>query len=152
MAAQKNDWKSYLTQLETTLAENFKKAPALPPNVKEAIVQYGPWITLILLVLSIGPILALLGVGALLGPIAMMGGYHFGVMYYLAIAFLVVGLVLEALAIPKLMKRQKSGWDLMFYSSLLNVVYSVLNFNIVGLIVGTLVGWYFLFQIREYYK
>jgi hypothetical protein len=144
---------SNLTELEATLNEYFgKKAPALPTNVKEAIVKYGPWISLILLVLSLPAVLALIGLGALLSPFAFMGGAHAGFMYVLAVLFLVVGLVMEALAIPKLMKREKAGWNLMFYSTLLNGVYNLLSFNITGLIIGLLIGFYFLFQVREYYK
>jgi hypothetical protein len=142
-----------LTELELLLNEYFgKKAPQLPPGVKEAIVKYGPWITLVLLILSLPLILGLLGLSAFLSPFAMMGGVNAGFGYILSMIFLVISLVVEAMAIPLLFKREKKGWNLMFYSTLLNAVYNLISLNIGGLIIGCLISFYVLFQVREYYK
>lgn len=54
MATQGKDFKSYMNQLEDLLTEYLvKKAPALPANVKEVIVNFAPWITLILVILAL---------------------------------------------------------------------------------------------------
>lgn len=144
---------SPLVQLEDTLNIYFgQKAPALPENIKEFIVKYGPWVTLVLLVLAAVPLLGVIGLGALLSPIALMSGVSYGGMYLLTLAFSVAVIVLEAIAIPKLLKRQKSGWNLVFYASILSSISSLLSRDIFGLVIGTLISFYILFQVRSYYK
>ncbi len=142
-----------LTSLEDMLNEYFgKKAPALPDNVKESIVKFAPWLTLIVLIISLPAVLVLFGIGAVFMPFAYMGGVHMGTTYTLSLIILAVSLVLEALAIGPLMKRSKKGWNLVFYSTLISLVSSLVAFQIVNLIVGALVSFYILFQIRSYYK
>ncbi len=52
-----------------------RKAPfQLPDNVREWIVKFGPWIALVLLVLSLPPLLFVLGIGTVLMP---FGGYGY---------------------------------------------------------------------------
>lgn len=129
-----------------------KKAPALPKSAKDAIVQFGPWVVLILFILSLPLILALFGLSALLSPFAMVGGVSHGMFYVVSMVILALSLVFEAMAIPGLFKRQRRAWDLMFYSVLLSALSNLLNFNIVGLIIGTLISLYILYQVKEYYK
>ena len=75
---KKNDWKSMLNDLENKLEEFFtKKMPAFPDKAKEVIVQYGPYITLIMMVLTVPTILALIGFGAMFTPFALIGGIGF---------------------------------------------------------------------------
>lgn len=150
-----NDLKSSLGQLEDTLNDYLvKRAPfQIPPNGKEAIVNFGPWITLVLLVISVPIIIAALGLTAILSPFAFMGGgVYAGLNFMLGGVVLLVSAILQAVAIPKLMHRQKSGWNLVFYSSLMNILASLLRFDIVGALIGGLLGLYILFQVREYYK
>ena len=62
-------------------------------------------------------------------------------------------------AFPALNVHKKSGWNLLFLVSFINIVYGVVimftNYggvgNLIGSIIGTFIGWYFLFQIRDYY-
>ena len=146
--------KGSLGQLEDMLYEYLvKKAPfQIPPNGKEAIVKFGPWITLVLLIISVRIVLAALGLIAILSPFVFMGGGAYtGFNFMLGGIVLLVSVVLEAIAIPQLMRRQRSGWNLIYYSSLLNIVVNLLRFDIIPLI-GGLIGLYILFQIREYYK
>ena len=52
--AKSKDFKSYLKQLEDLLSEYLvKKAPALPANIREAIVNFAPWVTLVVLILTL---------------------------------------------------------------------------------------------------
>jgi len=150
MAAE-TSLKGTLGQLEDVLNEYFgKKAPALPANIKEILVKLAPYLTILGVILSVPAILGVLGMGVVpYGAAWMMGvGYR----YYLGIAFMLVTVVLEALAIPGLLARKKQGWNWIYYSVLVNMVYMLVSFNIVGLLIGTLIGMYVLFQVRTYYK
>lgn len=143
------DWKTYLTKAEDFLADIFeKKAPALPDSAKEAIVKYGPYVMIVLLVLAVPALLGLLG---LAGALSAATGVN-GLSVLLSAVFLIVNLVLEGLSIPLLLKRKMGGWKLSFYSSLASAVYSLVSGNLVGLVLGTLISFYILFQIRSKYS
>ena len=148
--------KAGLGQLEATLNEYFgKKAPALPANIKEVIVKIAPWLTVLGVVLSIPALLTLLGLGGLVAvtsPLAGVEGVKAGWGYMVSMVFLVVIVVLEGLAIPGLFARSRKGWTLIYYSVLVNVVSSIITLNIIGAALSLLVGGYFVFQVREYYK
>lgn len=134
-----------LNQLEDMLDLYFgQKAPQLPPNVKETIVRIAPWITLVLLVISLPAVLVLFGIGTLFAPVSYLGGFQAGTTYTLSLVVLAVSLVLEALAIPGLMKRSKKGWNMVFYSALVGIVSNLLSMNFMGLIIGALISYYFL--------
>ena len=134
------------------------KAPFhLPPSVKEFIVKFGPWITLVLLILAAIVIVPLaliaFGLTAVTLPYSAATGYASNsVMGFVQIIIGVVVLVMEAVAIPKLLKRQLSGWKLVYWASLLSAVSSLISLQVVSLILGLVIGMYILFQIREYYK
>jgi hypothetical protein len=142
-----------LSQLEALLEDYLvKKAPAIPANIKEAIVKFAPWLTLIALILSLPLVLAAFGLGAVALPFSYMAGIGFGLNYTLAMVVLAVSLVLQALALPGLFKRQLTAWRLIFYATLVSAVSNLLQFNLAGLLIGTLLGWYLLFQVKSYYK
>lgn len=153
-ASTSNDLKSSLGKLEDTLNEYLvKKSPVtLPTNIKEVIVKFAPWVTLVLLVMTLPILLAVFGLGAILTPLSFLGGVNAGVNYMITMVVSAVTVVLEGLAIPGLFKKSKGGWNLVFYASLVGVVQNVLTFNVGGLVIGSLLGLYFLFQVREYYK
>lgn len=147
--------------LEKTFDDLFvKNAPyQLPANAKEAIVQWSPWITLILLILFVPALLAIFGLGALTAGVATGLGVNVGPLYYLAFIVLLVQVVVMAISIPKLMKRQIGGWQLVYYSALIGFVYAILNslayaavFNILTAAISTAIELYILFQIRGYYN
>lgn len=147
------------------------KAPyQLPKAAKEWIVKYGPWITLvvgIILVLTVIP--ALIAAMAITSTATFVAGSIYsaavaasvGPMFYLALAVLAVQLVIMFMSVPMLLKRQRKGWVLVFYSSVVSLVYSVLNtfsygyFSFGSLLMGLIsaaISLYFIFQIRSYYK
>ena len=127
-----------------------KKAPfQLPDGAKEVIVKYGPWITIVLLVIALPPLLFLLGIGSILVP---FGGVGYARSFGLAMLFLIAELGLMVMALPGLFARKMSGWRLLFYSQLASIVYSLLSGSIVGAVIGGLIGLYILFQIRLLYS
>lgn len=142
-----------LSNLETTLNEYFvKKAPfQLPVGVKEFIVSFGPWITLVMLVLSLPLILAAIGLGAILAPFAVLGGAN-AAAFTVGTVFSLATLVLEAMALPGLFKRKKAGWNLLFYASLVSVAGALVALDLVGAVLSAVIGWYFIFQVRSMYK
>ena len=126
-----------------------RKAPFhLPPAVKEFIVRFGPWITVVLLVLALPPLLLVLGIGAVFVP---FGGVGYAATFGLATVFLIVEIGLMVVALPGLFARRMAGWTLLFYSQLVSIVYALLTGSIVGGIIGGLIGLYILFQIRPLY-
>jgi hypothetical protein len=127
-----------------------KKAPIqLPDNAKEWIVQYGPWITLVILVLTLPLLLAVLGIGTVLMPFA-------GVGYATGFGFVAIGLIIEigltVMALPGLFARKMSGWTLLFYARLVSLVANVLSGAVVSALLVALISLYVLFQVRPLYK
>lgn len=153
MTTQKKDWKTMLVELENKLADFFiKKLPAMPDKAKEAIVKYGPYLTVIMMILTIPMVLAVLGFGAIATPFVFLGGFKGGIGYIISMIFGIVMIVLEIMAIKGLFKRQMSAWKLLFYVSLISALSSLLKLELGSLIIGTGISWYILFQIRSYYK
>jgi hypothetical protein len=127
-----------------------QKAPfQLPDNVKEWIVRYGPWITVVMLVLTLPPLLAVLGIGTMLIPFG-------GVGYAAGFGYLTIGLIAElglrVAALPGLFARKMSGWRLVFYAQIVSFVFTLLRGSIVAAVLGTLISLYILFQVRPLYK
>lgn len=127
-----------------------QKAPfQIPDNAKEWIVRYGPWITVVLLVLALPPLLIVLGLGAALMPFGGIG-YATGFTYLTIVLLVQLGLMVAAL--PGLFARKMSGWQLLFYAQIASFVFSLLSGNLVGAILGALISMYLLFQVRPLYK
>jgi hypothetical protein len=126
-----------------------KKAPfQIPDGAKEWIVKWGPWISLVILILLLPALLFALGLSAFFLPFAGVAapGLAF------AWIFLVVELGLIVASLPGLFARKIGGWRLAFYARLASIVYGLLSYAIIGAIVGGLISLYVLFQIREKYS
>lgn len=150
---ENKDFQKSLSGFENTLELYFdKKAPQLPEGIKEFIVKFGPYLTLISLVLAIPGILVALGLGALVAPFVALGSITGGFNLSLGLIISLITLVLTVMALPGLFKRQLKAWKLIFYSSLVSALGALLNFSLGSLIIGTAISWYFLFQIKSYYK
>jgi len=127
-----------------------KKAPfQIPEGGREFIVKFGPWISIVLLVLSLPLLLFALGLGAVFAPLGGLGAVSgFGI----AAITLIIHLGLWIAALPGLFARKMSGWRLLFYGELFSIATSLLNGSIVGAIIGGLIGLYILFQVRTKYS
>ena len=126
-----------------------QKAPfQLPDGAKEAIVKYGPWIAIVLLLLSLPLLLVAFGLGAALLPFAPYAYPGFG----LTAVVVLVELVLDIAALPGLFARKMSGWRLIFYARLLAIAHSLLIGAVVSAILGGIISLYILFQIRSLYR
>ena len=131
-----------------------KKAPVqLPDNAKEAIVKYGPWIAIVLLVLAVPPLLFVLGLGALVMPFAVpFGGAGYAASFTSFTAILIVQLGLEIAALPGLFARKMSGWRLIFYGRIVGLVSTLLAGLVLSAAISALIGFYILFQVRPLYS
>jgi hypothetical protein len=130
-----------------------KKAPfQIPDAGRELIVRFGPWITVVLLILLLPILLFALGLGALVLPFAGAGGVGYAASFGLVTIFAIVEIGLMIAALPGLFARKMSGWTLLFYSQLVGVVHSLLVGNIIGGLLTALIGLYILFQVRPLYR
>jgi hypothetical protein len=154
-----SDVKGVLSQFEAILDDYMvQKAPfSLPQEVKEFIANVSPYLIIVLAVMALPIIFAALGLTAILSPFAMMGGYGYGFSWgfgaIVGLAVSVITVIMEVVAVPGLFKRTASAWRLLFYASIVSLIGTILSFSgiIVG-IIGAVIGWYILFQVKELYK
>ena len=144
----------YIAQFETWLeGVMVAKAPfQIPMGGKEFLVTIAPYLVIVGVVLFVVSLPVLLGFGAMTAGMGMMMGHGFG---YMALVSLVTGVVamgFEAWAIPGLFKRTAHAWRLVFYATLVSFAGSILSFNLIGAVIGGVIGWYLLFQVKSLYK
>jgi len=156
-----------LKSLEDQLVTVFKDLPELPKGIKDALVQWWPYIALALGILQLLAAIALFGLVTAASVVITYAGAVTGTAYsglsliaaYAGIALLVVDAVIFFMAFSPLTKKLKRGWDLLFLSTIINVVYGISQVfigyrgvgSLLGSLVGTAVGLYLLFQIRDRY-
>lgn len=145
----------YINQLEAWLDDVMvKKAPfQIPMGGKEFLVTIAPYLIIISAVFFALSLPALLGLSMFGGAMGMMAGYS-GWGYTLLVSTVsgVISMVLELMALSGLFKRAARSWRLMYYASLVSVAGSVLSLNLIGAVIGAVIGWYILFQMKELYK
>lgn len=152
-----------LSGLENSLGTLFKGLPHLPKDWRHWLADNAWWLALIgvafgcLGILGLVPVVLGISIftGIVAGPAA---GALIIITGIVNMAVLVVSVALEAMAITPLKARQKRGWDLLFLVSLVTFTGAVLNAlitgnvdHIIGLVIGTLVGLYILFEVRMYF-
>ena len=128
-----------------------KKIPGLSDNSKEIIVKISPWFAAISMLLLLPILLAAFGISAIALPFSYLGGLNMGFSYTLGLVFSFGMVVLQLMALPGLFKRQERAWRLMFYATLLSLVQQLLRFDVVGLVLGAVISFYFLFQVKSKY-
>ena len=158
-------------QLEESIGKIFKDLPQLPESSKEGLAKVWPWLALIGGVLQLLAALALWRLASWADRVTDLAntlstyyaGYNVGptsfekTVIYLGVALLAVEAVILLMAFPKLQKRQRSGWDLLFLAGLLNLVYGVAQIftfqrgfgSFIMSLLGSAVVFYLLFQVRE---
>lgn len=151
-----------LQSLEARLEDIFvRNAPPLPSNAKKIIVEYLPYINLVLGVLTLLTAWRLYDAAHAVDLLVYgTGANHLTGVVWLSIAVLAIEAVLYIAAFGPTRERKKSGWDLLFYALLVNLAYGIaVSFSyyggigrLLGSLIGSAVGLYFLFQIRASYK
>ncbi|RJQ36942.1 hypothetical protein C4559_04395 [Candidatus Microgenomates bacterium] len=149
---EKNMAKDTSVNIIGTFEQFFVKAPALPANAKEIIVKITPILSLVFGVLGILASLGGLGLLTAFSPVAAVGGVpSYGLGFVSAILWL-LGAVLLLLAFTGTKARKISGWNFLFWSELVNVAGSFISMSFISGIIGGLITFYILFQIKSYYK
>lgn len=163
-----------LQTVEKQVGDLFKGLPPLPKKSKESLANAFPWIALIF---GIVQLMAAYGLWHLARTVerfndiantysAYFTGESVGLsatdraIIYIGIALLVVDAVILLMAYPHLKTRSRRGWDLLFLGAVINVVYAVVTLFVSGQhagdfifsLLGSAVGFYLLFQVRELYK
>ncbi len=163
-----------LQDLENWLNEIFgKKAPTLPEGGKKFVVKYLPWFSLMVGILTLYGVYLLWhwahwanqaasyvnSWNAYYGqPLIHLN--HMTAVLWLGLLVLTAEAVVYLAAFPATRARRKQGWNLLFYATLINIVYGFLvmftSYGNVGSFIGGIVssagGFYFLFQVRDRYK
>lgn len=147
------DIKQLFSRLETFIElYAVKKAPSLPAEAKDVVVRYSPYLAVIALIFSVPALLTLFGLGILINRYAYLGGVYYGSAFSLDLLFLLASVVLSTMAIPGLFARKASAWRLVYFSVLVNTLRAIFSFNLGGLIIGSAISLYILFQVKSYYK
>ena len=162
-----------LDSLEKTLVDVSKGLPKLPKNIKKILADIAPWAALLGAILSLWSAWALWDwahavnnlakwaneLNAAFGTGQQVAVNRLTVGVWIALVVLIIEAVIMLVAFPSLRKYAKAGWNLMFILSLINLVYGVVMLftdyggvgSLFGALIGTAIGWYILFQIREIY-
>lgn len=147
--------KNYPDTIIDTLGDWYAKAPALPKNVKDVLVNITPWIALIFGVLGILGAVAGLGILTVFSPLAVLGGMNSATSYgggFIAALFWLASSVLLLAAFPGTKARKMQGWNMLFWSEMVGLIGSIISLQIIPGIIGALIWFYLLFQIKSYYK
>ena len=128
-----------ISKLEKILNEVYVTKPPLqlPPWLKDLIVRLLPLFIVVMIPLSIFAIY-------LSCFDTCNQSNNFGLSF--------ISWLFQLFAIWGLFRRRKSGWNLLFYASVINVIKSVLALSVIGLFFDAVIGWYFIFQVRSMYK
>lgn len=133
------------------VGDYFKKLPELPKGGREAVVTIVPILALIFGILGVATTLFGLGVFTFLAPIAMLSGVRETGSGFAVILLGFVASALLLIAFPGVRARKEKGWRYLYYSEVVGLVANIVSFSLPG-ILFTLIGFYFLYQIRSYYK
>ncbi|MEJ0073109.1 MAG: hypothetical protein WDN27_03460 [Candidatus Saccharibacteria bacterium] len=161
---------------ETKLDEIFvRKAPKLPDGGKKALVEWAPWISLIVGILTLLSAWSLWhwaravdGLTNYLNTVCNAYGTtsacgvstsRYSLALWLGVIVLVIEGVLYVAAYSGLKARKKQGWNYLYYGALINVVYAIISLftdydkvgHFIGALIGSAIGFYLLFQIRSAY-
>jgi hypothetical protein len=147
-----------MSRLEGFMAPLFAKTPHLPENARKTLVTVVPWLALIFGILGILSIFS--AVAALQYLMAfpmgsMMGGSWYPAMIVSLLCGL-IGAILDLLAFKPLKGHHKKGWNLLFLAATLSSISVIVNFvfgfgGILALL-GVLIGYWLLFEIRGHYR
>lgn len=138
--------------------EPFKKLPHLPEGLVDFFATVAPWLV------GLGGLLNIVsGLASILNSGNMgMFGWAAPLVQLNPAYFIITGVVqiitgvISLAAFNPLRERQLRGWMLIFWTTILGLVHSIIGIafgysNIVGLVIGALIGFYILFEMKRKY-
>ena len=145
-----------LNGLRKFLDKYFVKLPAFPKGLNDFIVSVSPWLALVFGVLAVIAGVSAFGALSFMSPFAAFAGVSgYAITAILSAIVLLAQGVIELLAFSPLKARKVKGWNLMFYGLILSVASSIIALNVytvLNALVGALIGYYILYQIKSHYK
>lgn len=163
-----------LTGLETKIDKAVKDAPfQLPEKSRKAIADKMAIISLVIGVISLFAAYSLWNLARLTNGLVdvtnTLSQYYTGrtavtshltAIVWVGIILLAVEGVLYLAAYPALKAKKKAGWNFLFYGSLVNLAHGIIMLfdsytggvgRLLGVLLSSAIGLYFLFQIRSYF-
>lgn len=158
--------------VEEALLPLFKGLPSLPEGVRKVLVKIWPVLALVFGIFQLLAIWSLWSLGhtanefvSYANQLSIAAGNgaitpELGFFYYLGLAVLVIDAVILLMAVMPLYAHQKKGWDLLFLGAELNLLYGLVILfdsyyggvgSLFSTLVGSAIGFYLLFQVRDYY-
>ena len=139
-------------QLIKQMEEWFSKLPPLTSNWRDVIANITPWLALVFGIIGVLGSLAAIGVLTFLAPFVVLGdGMGVASGGVIGAVLALVASVLLLMAFPGTRDRKMSGWRLLFWSEVVSIISSAVAFSAGG-VVGALIGFYIIFQIKSHYK
>ena len=144
----------FISQIEAP----FKGLPHLPKGVVNFLVNIAPWFAALGGVFSI--IAALSSFGAATGYQSsvwmQLAGINTAYFWLTGVVELIVG-VLMLMAFNPLKEKLLKGWIYMFWIEVIDVAQMLIGVafggsNVVSMVIGLLIGLYFLFELKSSYK
>ena len=154
--------KKGLLKLESTLTHYFSNNPPahLPDNAQRVMVKIIPWLVVSALVMTLPWLFLAITVGSSIGFVGSATASTLKPLYYVSVLTLLVVVIILMRALPGLFNRRASAWRLLYYATLINVVYAVFRwlsvpaaiFSFIWALFISLIALYILFQIRPHYR
>ncbi len=143
------DLNKSISGVVASMEEFFKKAPALPVGVKDFIVKVAPYLVVLGGIFGIlGGLSNLFMPQSTFVPVVLGNSWAFKLSALLNI----VASVLMVVAFPKLKARKAEGWLLLFWIEMINLLSILVFGGIISAVIGGLIGFYLLFQVKSYYR
>lgn len=156
---------------EKALEGIFTSLPSLPKDAKKGLADLLPWLV------GIGGLLQLWSAWQLYrwadswGRVAdwantwarsmgvETGSSGYSLWLWISVVAAALTGVIMLIAFSKVQQKLKSGWDLVFLAAIINLIYGVLTVfidsygsnSLIGALIGSAIGFYLLFQVREYF-
>ncbi len=145
----------HMGALEGWLAPIFAKFSHLPEGGRQTLAKIIPWLALVFGVLGL---LGIISAGSLMSYLSFsfIGMGMLQISMFISLLAGLIASVLEILAFKPLQSRRKKGWNFLFYAIVLTTVATLLTllfgYSDIGSLVGSLIGFWLLFEVRGLYQ
>lgn len=164
---------AFVKPVEEALLPIFKGLPSLPEGGRKLLVKLWPVLALVFGILQLLAVWTLWNLGhtanglmdyanqlSIAAGNGLVAQPELGVFYYLGLAVVIVDAAILLMAVMPLYNHQKKGWDLLFLGTELNLLYGLVILfdsyyggfdSLLSTLIGSAIGFYLLFQVRDYY-